>query len=244
MSKKDRKRYEVDLYEPIQNYFTAQGYTVHGEVNDCDVAAVKDDILIIIELKLTLNIDLLIQATKRQRYTEFVYVAIPHPTYSLRSRKWQDICHLMRRLELGLITVSFQEDRAEIKVIHEPVPFDKTKSMRQSKRRRNNILTEIEGRQVSTNIGGSHQTRIHTAYKETCIHIACCLERFGPLSPKLLREMGTGEKTYTILHKNYDGWFEKIERGIYTITEKGLREYKENQEIVDFYEKLLPNMPS
>lgn len=80
------KRYEVDLYQPVKDYFVKEGYEVYGEVNHCDVAAVKESELVIIELKLSLTIDLLIQATKRQRLTNQVYVAIPKPKYSLRSK--------------------------------------------------------------------------------------------------------------------------------------------------------------
>ena len=58
------KRLEVDLYKPIQEYFLCEDYQVFGEVNDCDIAAIKDDEIVIIELKLTLSVDLLIQAAK------------------------------------------------------------------------------------------------------------------------------------------------------------------------------------
>ena len=71
------KRLEVDLYKPIQEYFLCEDYQVFGEVNDCDIAAIKDDEIVIIELKLTLSVDLLIQAAKRQRLTDQVYIAIP-----------------------------------------------------------------------------------------------------------------------------------------------------------------------
>ena len=40
---RENKRYEVDLYEPIAQYFTEQGYIVHGEVKDCDMTAHKED---------------------------------------------------------------------------------------------------------------------------------------------------------------------------------------------------------
>lgn len=232
MSQKNKKWAEVDLYEPVQDYFTEQGYIVHGEVNDCDVVAVKKDILVIIELKLTLNIDLLIQATQRQRLTKRVYVAVPHPMNRLRSKKWRDTCHLLRRLELGLITV--MKD-GQVKAIHDPGPFDRVRSMRQSKRHKDKLLKEIEGRLVSTNTGGSYQTKIRTAYKESCIHIACCMAKFGPLSAQSLRKFGTGDKTYSILYNDYNEWFQKVERGIYTLTVKGFHEYKEDKEIADFY---------
>ena len=55
MSDKTKKRYEIDLYQPIKEYFTQQGYDVYGEVNECDIAAVKEQELILIEMKLTLN---------------------------------------------------------------------------------------------------------------------------------------------------------------------------------------------
>lgn len=232
MKGKHELQYEVDLYEPIERYFVEQGYNVHGEVNDCDVVAIQEEILMIVELKLKLNIDLLIQATKRQRLTEFVYIAVPRPSYSMHSRKWRDLCHLVRRLEMGLLVVT---DQQQVKVIHEPSPFDRAKSMGQSKQRRDRLFSEIEGRRVSKNIGGSHQTKIHTAYKESCIHIACCLEHFGPLSPRSLRKIGTGDKTYSILYDNYYRWFEKVERGIYTLTDRGLKEYTNDQEIAAFY---------
>lgn len=228
---------EVDLYEPVQRYFKRLGYKVHGEVHHCDVAAVKEEHLIIVELKLSLNIDLLIQATKRQRLTDMVYIAIPKPKFSLRSKKWKDICYLMRRLELGLMIVSFQKSGAYAEVKKDPSPFDRNKSMQLSRKKRDSIMKEIEGRHGDYNVGGSNQTKIMTAYKENCIHIACCLERFGPLSPKSLREVGTGDKTFSILHKNYYGWFERIKRGTYIINEKGKTEMTLYPEIVEHYKR-------
>ena len=53
-----KKRLEVDLYKPIQKYFILEDYQVFGEVNDCDIAAVKDDEIVIIELKLTLSVEI------------------------------------------------------------------------------------------------------------------------------------------------------------------------------------------
>ncbi|MEK5038440.1 DUF2161 domain-containing phosphodiesterase [Sporosarcina sp. FSL K6-3457] len=233
------KRYEVDLYQPVKDYFVKEGYEVYGEVNHCDVAAVKESELVIIELKLSLTIDLLIQATKRQRLTNQVYVAIPKPKYSLRSKKWKDQCHLVRRLELGLIMVAFHGDDVHIEVVHQPASFDRQKSMQRSKKKLTNLLTEIEGRTGDYNTGGSSQMKILSAYKENCIHIACCLLHHGPLSPRILRQMGTGEKTLTILNKNYDGWFDRIQRGVYAISDKGKSELQAFPDLVEHYKGLL-----
>lgn len=239
MADKIIKRYEVDLYEPVKSYFTNLEYAVYGEVKDCDVAAIKEDELVVIELKLTINVTLLIQATKRQRITDQVFIAIPKPNYSLRSKRWRDLCYLVRRLELGLILVSFQGDEVSAKVVIEPGSFDRKKSMQLSKKRRLSIMKEIKGRSGDFNVGGSSQTEIISAYKENCIYIACCLVRFGPLSPKALREIGTGEKTSAILSKNYYGWFERVQRGIYVISEQGKKELDSYTDLVAYYDRLI-----
>lgn len=229
--KENYKLLEVDLYKPIQIYFIKEGYQVYGEVKDCDMAAVKDDELVIIELKLTLSVDLLIQATKRQLLTDFVYIAIPKPKYSLRSKRWTGICNLVRRLNLGLIIVSFSGKSKKIDIILDPTTTNQSKS----KRKRKMLLTEIDGRSADYNVGGSTRTKIMTAYKENCLQIASYLEQVGPLSPKTLVGMGTGAKTSSILAKNFYGWFERIKRGTYVISEKGVQELKEYPELVNFY---------
>ncbi len=229
------KIYEVDLYEPIRSYFIDQGYAVQGEVNHCDLTAIKEDELIIVEMKLNLTVDLLVQAANRQRLTDQVYIAIPKPKYNLFSKKWKDICHLIKRLELGLILVSFQDVEASMDIKITPVTFDRLKSMQRSKKKRNNVIKEANERFGDYNVGGSTKTKIMTVYKQNCIQIACLLDQFGSLSPKTLREMGTGEKTWTILHQNYYGWYSKVSRGIYTLSEKAKDELEHYPELVKKY---------
>lgn len=231
------KRLEVDLYKPIKKYFLCEDYQVFGEVNDCDIAAIKDDEIVIIELKLTLSVDLLIQAAKRQRLTDQVYIAIPRPKGRLNSKQWRDKCHLVKRLELGLILVSFQGNRANAEILFHPTPFNRSQSKGQNKRKRQALMKEMEGRSADYNVGGSNRTKIMTAYKENCIQIACYLEHFGSLSPKDLKEKGTGSKTSSILTKNYYGWFERVKRGVYVISEKGKEKVKEYQALSDYYLK-------
>ncbi|MGF2614855.1 hypothetical protein FZC84_08395 [Rossellomorea vietnamensis] len=229
-----KKIIEADLYRPIQKHFTQEGYKVNGEVKDCDLTAVKGGDLIIVELKLNLTVDLLIQAAKRQRLTDLVYIAIPRPK-NMRSRRWKDICHLVRRLELGLITVSVDKKVPKLQFIQHPEPFDFVRSQKASSRRRNSLLAEIEGRSADYNVGGTNKTKIMTAYKETCIMIACCLEQYGRLAPKDLVKMGAGNKTQSILSKNYYKWFERVDRGIYEITEKGKKELRDFPELKEYY---------
>ncbi len=229
-----KKLKEADLYQPIQKHFHKQGYQVNGEVNDCDVTAIKEDELVIVELKLSLNVELLIQATKRQRLTDLVYIAIPKPKRP-RSKRWNDVCHLVRRLELGLVTVSFTTKTPKLDFVIHPQAFDRKKNMKNSKRKRASLIKEIEGRSADYNVGGSNKTKIMTAYKENCIQIACYLEKHGPMSPRNLAKLGTGEKTPSILQKNYYRWFERVKRGVYEVTEHGKKELEKYPELVSYY---------
>lgn len=229
------KIYEADLYEPVQQYFQSKGYNVQAEVKDCDVVAIKDDGLIIIELKLNLNITLLMQAAKRQRYTPDVYIAIQRPKMSLRKRKWRDLVHLVRRLELGLILISFEGKQPSIHVVHEPSPFDCQKSVRQSKKGRNQLIKEVKDRRSNQNIGGSSHVTTMTAYKEKSIQIAFYLDYLGPMSAKDLRKLNTGERTYGILYHNYYQWFKRVDRGIYDLTDLGREAYQDYPEIIKLY---------
>ncbi|MEH7098039.1 DUF2161 domain-containing phosphodiesterase [Neobacillus vireti] len=236
-----KKLQEMDLYKPIQTLFVKEGYEVYGEVKDCDIVAVKGEELVVIELKLTLSVDLLIQAAKRQRITDQVYIAIPKPKHRLNSRKWADKCHLIRRLELGLILVSSPSKRGKAEVVFHPSIFDRRKSMGKSKLKKAAVLKEINGRSADFNVGGSNRTKIMTAYKENCIQIACYLMDLGPLSPKALIQLGTGDKTSSILVKNYYRWFERIKRGTYVLSEKGREEIKEYPDLLNYYLSSLKN---
>lgn len=244
MKKSKVKLYESDLYEPVQQLFEKHGYAVYGEVNDCDIVAIKEEEPLIIELKLKLNLELLLQAAKRQKISEEVYIAIPKPSYSLRSQKWRDLTHMIRRLEMGLIFIYFETEHTEAKIMISPTPFSRKKSMQQSKKRKTKLLTEIKGRSGNYNVGGSSQKKIMTAYKENCIYIAVCLKKFGPLSPKQLRQIGTGDKTPKILSANYYGWFDRIRRGVYALNEAGIEAYLGNEEVAQTYINLIEDLSS
>jgi hypothetical protein len=233
--KEIKKLQEVDLYKPIQKVFSHEGYDVYGEVKDCDIVALKEDELVIIELKLTLSVDLLIQAAKRQRLTNQVYIAIPKPKNRMNSKQWADKLHLIKRLELGLIVVSFPGNRSKADILIHPAPFNRKIGVGRNKIKRNAILKEISGRSADFNVGGSTRTKIMTAYKENCIQIASFLNTMGPLSPRALIQLGTGDKTPSILTKNYYGWFERIKRGTYIISEKGKLEVEEYKDLIHYY---------
>lgn len=204
---------ESDLYAPVRDHLAALGYRVRGEVDGCDVTATRGDDLVVVELKRRFGIELLLQATQRQRIADSVYVAVPRPRSLGRRSAWPQIQQLLRRLELGLLFVSPGSRSARVECVFHPLPHAK----RRDARRRRAVLTEIAGRSGDHNEGGSVRRKLVTAYRECAIHIACCLEEHGPLAPRQLRALGTGAKTLAILYDDVYGWFERVGRALYAL---------------------------
>ena len=226
---------EEALFEPVRDYLVAQGYTVRAEVDHCDITASQGEDLIVIELKRQVSLDLLIQATDRQRITESVYVAVPGPLRMDRKSRWRGIRRVLRSLELGLIVVSLAEKPASIEVVFHPLPYQR----RKVKQRRRAVIREMAGRSANHNRGGTPGRKLITAYRENAIQIGCALQLHGPLAPRQLRAMGTGEKTLRILADNHYGWFERIARGLYGITATGRGELKAYGPLARKYRKVL-----
>ncbi|HBZ68728.1 MAG TPA: hypothetical protein DEP35_02845 [Deltaproteobacteria bacterium] len=208
---------ETELYAPVRAFLEGQGYTVRGEVLGCDVAARRGDDLVVVELKRALTTDLLLQAIRRQRTTNSVYVAVPRPRGAGHGNRWHGLLQLLRRLELGLLLVSFSGRRARVQVVLHPLPFDRRRSARGQRA----ILEEMAGRSGDHNQGGSVRRPLVTAYRENAIHVACCLERKSPLAPRALRALGTGRKTLSILRSNVYDWFERVGHGLYALSAQG-----------------------
>ncbi len=236
-SKTGPKISETDLFNPIREFLIKRGYTVNSEVKNCDITAVKEEELLVVELKSGFNATLLIQAAKRQRLADAVYIAIPMPKTGIFSRKWKDICYLVRRLGLGLLVISFLKSGPRVEVVLEPGPFDHERSRQLNRKKRDGVIAEINNRHGDFNIGGSTRRKLMTAYKENAIQIACYLKKCGPLSPRQLKNLGTGTKTSSILQKNFYGWFERVTKGLYQITPEGIRSLDSYPELVDYYFK-------
>jgi len=225
---------ETDLYPPVRDFLLAQGFTVRAEVRGCDIVATRGDDLVIVELKLGFGTDLLFQATERQRMTDSVYVALPRPGEGFGRKQWRKMTRLLRRLELGLLLVSVDSEVPLVEIAFHPLPSERRKRSRMSRA----LLQEMGGRLEDFNEGGSARRKLVTAYRENAIQIACFLERFGPLSPARLRRLGTGPKTLSILSSNFYGWFQRVERGIYTLTRQGKEELDLYPELAGHYREV------
>jgi len=214
---------EEDLYGPVRDLLVAQGYSVRGEVRGVDVLAVRDAETVVVELKTTLNLDLILQAVDRQRLVDSVYVAVPRKGRAIGTRRWTRLLHLLARLEVGLILVSPTTLAASVVV--ESVPFDRTRSHDAGKRRRQALLKEFAGRTGDRNIGGVNRRKLYTAYREMALEIARLLAQEGPCKVRRLRELGADpDKVMGILRNNHYGWFEHAGHDLYALTDKGRAE--------------------
>lgn len=228
---------ETDLYAPIKRHFEEQGYEVDGEVCGCDVMAKRGDEIILVELKLKFQLQLVYQAMERQKLTPFVYVAIARPK-TQKTTAWKNMLNLLKRLEVGLLLVSLDSPLEMVQIMLEPMSL--TNSVKASYKKRKRLEKEFQGRTQKRTTGGAVRQKIMTAYKEKAIDLLCLLEREEMLPLQKLREYGKGEAYVSLLQKNFYGWFERIERGVYGLSDEG-RLILENEiyvEVIAYYRKL------
>ena len=207
---------ETDLYDPCKTLLESLGYQVKAEVGAIDIMAIKDDYMVIVELKLKISLKLIYQAIDRQKLADKVYIALPKTVLNQTKSNVKHFLNLLKRLEIGLIVVS--NNQAEVLV--ETFGFDLKRSITASKKKKEKLMKEFTLRKSDMNVGGTKSKKM-THYKEKVIEIAKYLREFGQKSPK---EIGlyTGIKdTPNILRKNYYMWFINVERGIYQLSEIG-----------------------
>lgn len=206
---------EQDLYPPIKALLERQGYTVKGEVGAVDVLARRGDgPPVIVELKLRFSLGLFHQAVARLSVTDLVYLAVPRPTGKTARRTLKDNLALCRRLGLGLITIR-GDGRAE--VMCDPGPY----APRKSKKRATRLLREFDRLRGDPNAGGATRHGIVTGYRQDALRCAAYLAENGAAKgADVARGAGVGVAT-SLMARNHYGWFERVSRGVYALTDAG-----------------------
>ena len=213
----NQKLQESDLYLPIKTHLQTLGFEVKGEIKNCDIVAKKDDDIIIIELKLTLNITLLMQAVDRFTLADNVYIAIPKQT-TMFKKKSKQVKKLIARLGLGLIIVDIQKTQQYVEVINDPQDY----TPRKNKRKQTALLKEFTLRQGDTQKGGSTRSKAGlTAYRQRSIRIATFLLTQPTAKGAEIDKAIDEPQATQFLRDNYYGWFNKVDRGVYEISEQG-----------------------
>lgn len=208
---------EAALYRPVKAFLERQGYEVKGEVHGCDLVARRgDEAPVIVELKLRFSLPLLLQGIDRLALSERVYLAVPRPARRSRGLNPEApaVRRLCRRLGLGLIMVG----KRAVTIVEEPVPYQP----RLAKHRTIRLLGEFDRRLGDPNIGGRNRAPIVTAYRQDALRCAQALAVQGPMRLRDLRNATGVAGAAPILQRNVYGWFARIGRGTYGLTEGGM----------------------
>jgi hypothetical protein len=207
---------ETDLYDPIKDLLSGQGYTVKSEVGSADVVACRgEEEPVIVELKTGFSLTLFHQAIARQAMSDAVYIAIPRGTGQAFQKALKNNLSLCRRLGIGLITVRLKDGLAEVQA--DPAPF----RPRISKPRRTRLLKEFAKRVGDPNTGGSMRRGLMTAYRQDALRCLDHLHRNGPTKASDVAAACDVENARRIMADDHYGWFERIKTGIYGCTPKG-----------------------
>ncbi|WP_300071725.1 DUF2161 family putative PD-(D/E)XK-type phosphodiesterase [uncultured Ruegeria sp.] len=206
---------EQDLYPPIKAFLQRQGYDVKGEVGAADIVAIREGSdPVIVELKLKFSLALFHQAITRLKLTDQVYIAVCKPKGRSARRMLKDNLALCRRLGLGLITVRMD---GEVEVQCDPGPY----APRKDKKKTERLLREFDRLEGDPNAGGATRHGIVTAYRQDALKCASHLAECGASKGSDVA-MATGVTEATrLMRDNHYGWFDKVEKGIYGLTDAG-----------------------
>ena len=222
---------ESDLFAPIMNLFAADGYTGDGEVGRVDILFEKDGLTTAVELKKTLDFRSIQQAAIDQKSCDFVYIGIFTPK-NMRSRSFNDRLYLLKRLGIGLICVSEKSGRAEI--VSNPIVSELSGFKAHNRKKQASLKVELSQRRMKNNTGGVSKTPLMTAYKENALLILDCLRQMGGSgSCADIRKLSGLDNVTPVLYNNYYGWFCKVKKGVYSISESGRQALAEYADTIE-----------
>lgn len=185
-----------------------------GEIGGCDLVAVKAGVaplVVIGELKLTFNLELVLQGVDRAAACDEVWLAVRAAANGRGRENDRRVRKLCRRLGFGLLVVNTRGG-VEITVSpEEPLP-------RRDNKRRSRLMDEHRKRQGDPTAGGGSRQPIMTAYRQQALACAGALAEV-PLRVSEVRQ--TVPDAPKILQGNVYGWFARAARGIYALTETG-----------------------
>lgn len=221
---------ESDLYPPLKRFLESQNYEVKGEVRDCDALAIRgQETPVVVELKLTLNLDVILQAVERLALTSKVYIGVPGKCKILK-RKRKRIIKLLKMLGLGLLAIDPELEIGSVDVLLDPGEY----KPRKSKHLQERLLGEFMRRVGDPNPGGMGKRKgIFTAYRQRALAIACFLRDHGPTKASIIAQTLPEPKARDILYRDVYGWFDRVSLGVYALSPRGEQEiplWLKNQE--------------
>ena len=205
---------ETSLYLPVKSFLEKAGYVVKGEIGGCDLVGISENepaVVVVCELKLSFNLELILQAVDRAAISDEVWIAAKVSAKGRgreADKRYRDLC---RRLGIGMLGIS---DRGDVSVIVGSV----TPMPRTNPKRRSRLMREHQKRRGDPAIGGSTRVPLMTAYRQQALGCAAALAS----GPARVRDVRTGvPDAGKVLLSNVYGWFERLDRGVYGLTDAG-----------------------
>jgi hypothetical protein len=205
---------ESSLYLPVKRYLERLGFEVKGEICGCDLVALREgepSAVVIGELKLTFTLELVLQAVDRTAACDEVWLAVRASGRGRGREHDPRVRKLCRYLGFGLLCVSA---RGRVDVLVEPAPW----RPRRDGKRRSRIVQEHRRRRGDPVAGGSTRQPLMTAYRQQALACAAALAH-GATRPRDLKPALPDAPK--ILLRNVYGWFVRVERGTYTLSDSG-----------------------
>ncbi|POO57237.1 DUF2161 domain-containing phosphodiesterase [Agrobacterium rosae] len=205
---------ETSLYLPVKAFLETAGYSVKGEVSGCDLVGINGDeppVVVICELKMTFNLEVILQAVDRAAIADEVWIAAKISAKGRgreADKRYRDLC---RRLGIGMLGISDRGDVSIIVASISPMP-------RTNPKRRSRLVREHQKRRGDPALGGSTRKPVMTAYRQQALGCAAVLVA-GPLRVRDVR--ASVPDAGKILLSNVYGWFERLEKGVYGLTDAG-----------------------
>lgn len=205
---------ESSLYLPVKRFLDKLGFEAKGEICGCDLVALSEGepcAVIVGELKLTFTLELILQGVDRTSACDEVWLAVRASRRGRGREQDPRVKKLCRFLGFGLLSVSA---RGKVDVLVEPVAW----RPRRDGKRRSRIVEEHRRRQGDPVLGGSTRQPQMTAYRQQALACAAALAQ-GAARPRDLKS--TLPDAPKILLRNVYGWFLRIDRGTYTLSDSG-----------------------
>lgn len=206
---------ETSLYLPVKRFLERLGFTVKGEIGHCDLVALGADaapIVVIGELKLSFNLELVLQGVERAPACDEVWLAARLSARGKGRESDARFRNLCRRLGFGMLGVS---ESGEVHILVSPVAPEP----RRNPRRRSLLVDEHRRRQGDPVAGGGSRAPVMTFYRQQALACAAAMTH-GPQRPRDLKSAAI-PKAANILQDNVYGWFARAERGLYVLTDAG-----------------------
>ena len=205
---------ETSLYAPVKTYLESLGFAVKGEIGGCDLLALRagePPFVVVGELKMSFNLELVLQGVDRAAACDEVWLAARVSGRGKGRESDARFRNLCRRLGFGMLGVS---GAGTVDVLVSPAAA----APRRDAKRRSRLVEEHRRRRGDPVVGGGSRVPVMTAYRQRTLACAAALAE-APLRPRDLA-LAVPDAAM-ILRRNVYGWFARLSRGVYGLTDAG-----------------------